>query len=160
MANEVRGKPKNKGGRPKKYDPSKNELVYKFCLLGATDAQIADMLGVDEATVNRWKVSEPEFCKSLKRGKEEADATVAQSLYQRAKGYVAPDIITATHQGQITDIKEVEKHYPPDTTAAIFWLKNRQPKQWRDKQELDISGALDINKKTTLIDRYLSDDET
>ena len=138
-------KQKHAGGRPSKYDPTKNDLVYKFCLLGATDEQIADMLNVDVRTVNNWKESEPEFFQSLKRGKEEADATIAQSLYHRAKGYIAPDIITATSNGLITDIKEVEKHYPPDTTAAIFWLKNRQPKKWRDKTETDHNIAAKIN---------------
>ena len=131
-------------GRPTKYKQEYNEQAYKLCLLGATDADMADFFEVDECTINRWKQSEEEFCKSLKRGKAEADYKVAQSLYHRAKGYVAPDIITASHGGMITDVKQVEKHYPPDTTAAIFWLKNRQPKQWRDKQETEISGGLNI----------------
>ena len=129
-------------GRPTKYKKEYNEQVYKLCLLGATDKQLADFFNVDESTINRWKESEPEFCESLKSGKEEADATIAQSLYNRAKGYVAPDIITATFNGQITDIQKVEKHYPPDTTAAIFWLKNRQPRQWRDKQDIEHSGEV------------------
>lgn len=152
---KVKSVEKNKGGRPTKYDPSKNDTVYRFCLLGATDVQIADMLGVDEATVNRWKISEPEFCKSLKKGKDEADATVAQSLFKRANGYIAPDIITAQKDGFITDIQQVEKHHPPDTTAAIFWLKNRQPKQWRDKQEIGLSGEVTVNNQQELYDKYL-----
>ena len=138
---------KDKGGRPSKYNPAMNEKVYKLCLLGATDNQIADFFDVDQSTINRWKKTEPEFCKSLKKGKQEADSKIAESLYHRAKGYVAPETITATFQGQITDTLEVKKHYPPDTVAAIFWLKNRQPQQWRDKQEVDTNTNMNITIK-------------
>ena len=145
-------------GRPKLYKPSMNDQVYKLCLLGATDKDIADFFEVDERTINNWKISEPEFFQSLKRGKQEAEAVIAQSLFHRAKGYVAPDIITAQKDGFITDIQEVEKHYPPDTTAAIFWLKNRQPKYWRDKQEIEHSGEMTVNNKQELYEKYLKEE--
>lgn len=127
-------------GRPSKYKPEYAEQAYKLCLLGAKDKEIADFFGVDEATINRWKDRYPEFCESLKAGKEDADAKVAQSLYHRAIGYEHPEIITATFKGKITDTMEVVKHYPPDPTAAIFWLKNRQSAKWRDRQEIEHSG--------------------
>ena len=130
--------------RPSKYKKEYNEQAFKLCLLGATDKELANFFEVDEATINRWKEQYPEFCKSLKAGKDEADSVIAQKLYHRAKGYECPDIITATHQGMITDIKQVVKHYPPDTTAAIFWLKNRQPSKWRDKQEVQHSGNVGV----------------
>lgn len=126
-------------GRPTLFKNEYIEQAYKLCLLGATDKDMADFLGVCEATINNWKINEPLFLESIKRGKEMADAEIAQKLYHRAKGYECPDIITASNQGIITDIKQVTKHYPPDTTAAIFWLKNRQPAKWRDKQDMDIS---------------------
>lgn len=132
------------GGRPSKYKAEYAEQAYKLCLLGATDKDMADFFEVDEATINRWKESHTEFCESLKKGKMMADATVAQKLYHRAIGYEHPEIITASHQGQITDTMEVTKHYAPDPTAAIFWLKNRQPANWRDKQEREITGSLSI----------------
>ena len=133
--------------RPSKYKEEYNEQSYKLCLLGATDKEIADFFEVDEATINRWKESKEGFRESLKRGKQLADANVASKLYHRAIGYEHEEIITASYQGQITDMREVVKHYPPDTTAAIFWLKNRDKKNWRDKQELEHSGeqALSIN---------------
>jgi hypothetical protein len=140
-----------------------NKQVYKLCLLGATDKQIADFFDVDESTITRWKQSEPEFCTSLKAGKEDADATIAQSLFHRAKGYVAPDIITAQKDGIITDIKEVEKHYPPDTTAAIFWLKNRQPKNWRDKQEVEqvnLNYDMSEEEANEILKRYGKDTDS
>ncbi len=128
------------GGRPSKYKAEYVEQAYKLCLLGATDKDMADFFEVDEATINRWKESHKEFCESLKKGKMMADATVASKLFHRAIGYEHPEIITATHQGTITDTLEVTKHYPPDTTAAIFWLKNRQSKEWRDKQQTELTG--------------------
>lgn len=129
-------------GRPSRYKAEYAELAYKFCLLGADDNRLAEMFEVDVSSINRWKVAHETFRESIKRGKAIADATVAQQLYHRATGYSHPEIITATHQGQITDTMEVVKHYAPDPTAAIFWLKNRQPKQWRDKQDIEHSGEV------------------
>jgi len=66
---------------------------------------------------------------------------VVESLYHRATGYSHPDVVVTSYQGDVT-LTEIEKHYPPDATSMIFWLKNRQPKQWRDKQELEHSGEV------------------
>jgi hypothetical protein len=105
------------------------------------------MFGVQESTINNWKKEHPEFMESIKRGKEIADATIAQKLYHRAKGYEHKDTQFATFQGQITDQVEYIKHYPPDTTAAIFWLKNRQSKKWRDRHEItgEDGGPLQVD---------------
>jgi hypothetical protein len=140
------------GGRPSKYKPEYAEQAYKLCLLGATDKDMADFFDTTEQTINAWKNSQTEFFESLKRGKTLADATVAQKLYHRAIGYEHPEIITATHQGQITDTMEVTKHYAPDPTAAIFWLKNRKPKEWRDKQDIEHSGSISIEKMLEAIE--------
>ena len=103
-------------------------------MLGATDKQIADFFEVDERTINRWKHDFPDFCQSLKAGKLIADATVASSLYHRANGYSHPETQFFQHKGTII-AQDTIKHYPPDTTAGIFWLKNRQRALWRDKPE-------------------------
>jgi hypothetical protein len=131
-------------GRPSSYKDEYVDQAYKLCLLGATDKEMADFFEVAEATLNNWKIEHPEFLESLKRGKQVADATVASKLFHRATGYNHIETITASHQGHITDSMDVIKHYPPDTTAAIFWLKNRQPKQWRDKQEIEHSGETGV----------------
>lgn len=133
-------------GRPSDYKKEHNELVYKLCLLGATDKQMADIIGISEETFNQWKKKYKEFSESLARGKDIADAEIAKSLYHRAKGYEHKETITATFQGKITDKMDVIKHYPPDTPAATLWLKNRQPDKWRDKVEMDqnITGGLTI----------------
>ena len=67
---------------------------------------------------------------------------VASRLYNRAIGYSCKATKFATSDGRITDQKEYIEHYPPDTTAAIFWLKNRQPEKWRDRKEVDTNVNL------------------
>jgi transposase-like protein len=129
-------------GRPSKYDEKYCEQAYKLCLLGATDAELADFFNVNEDTINVWKKTYKEFSESLKRGKAEADATVAEKLYKRATGYSCKATKFATYEGEITDREEYIEHYPPDTTAAIFWLKNRQKDKWRDKQDVEHSGEI------------------
>ncbi len=124
-------------GRPSKFKPEFCEQAEKLCKLGATDVQLADFFGVDERTINRWKQEHDEFCQSLKAGKEIADAMVAESLYHRAVGYTHPEEKSFCSNGEVIT-HETLKHYPPDATSAIFWLKNRRPDVWRDKRELGL----------------------
>lgn len=133
-----------KMGRPSAYKEEYAELAYNYCLLGATDDDLAKFFGVSEVTINAWKKDQPDFLKSLKEGKSEADANVAQSLYRKAIGYSHKDTKFATFEGKITDAKEYIKHYAPDTVACIFWLKNRQPDLWRDKQELETTNTAEL----------------
>lgn len=132
----------NTGGRPTSFKAEYVELAYKFCLLGATDEQLADFFNVAKSTINLWKQKQPKFLDALKRGKVVADANVASSLYRRGIGYSCSETKVALHEGKFLTV-EVEKHYPPDTTACIFWLKNRQPDKWRDKIEVNASVKLD-----------------
>jgi len=121
-------------GRPTDYKKEYCEQAEKLCKLGATDAEVAEFFGVTETTINNWKKSHPEFFESLKKGKILADANVAERLYSRAMGYSHDAEKIFNSDGIIIRAEYIE-HYPPDTTAAIFWLKNRQPKKWRDKIE-------------------------
>jgi hypothetical protein len=122
--------------RPTKYKQEYNEQAFKLCLLGATDKSLADFFGVEEKTVNNWKEEHPEFLQSLKAGKEEADAKVAQKLYHRALGYSHPEDKFFIHEGKSV-IVPFTKYYPPDATSAIFWLKNRKSEVWKDRREVD-----------------------
>lgn len=125
-------------GRPTLYRDFYPEQARKLCLLGATDVELAGFFDVDEATVHRWKLEYPQFCESIKEGKEIADATVASKLYHRATGYSHTSVkIFANPNTGVEQIVPYEEHYPPETTACIFWLKNRQKEKWRDKQEID-----------------------
>ena len=103
---------------------------------------MADFFGVCEKTLNNWKDKNEQFLQSLKEGKKEADSRVVKSLFQRAVGYSCPDTKFATHEGIITDTKEFIKHYPPETTACIFWLKNRRPDEWKDTKEVETGQTL------------------
>lgn len=132
-------KEKNKGGRPTKYKEEYAEQARKICLLGATDEFLANYFEVSVSTLNKWKIEHPQFSEALKKGKEEADLKVAESLFSRACGYSHEETKLCQHEGAFTDEKKVIKHYAPDPTAAIFWLKNRQKEVWRDKQEHDVN---------------------
>ena len=135
-----------KVGRPTKFDRKMLDQVEKLCMLGATDKELADFFEISEQTLNVWKQEHPEFRESLKRGKAEADANVASRLYQRALGYEHPEVHVSNYQGEVT-LTPLTKHYPPDTAAAIIWLKNRQPAKWRDKVEHDVSGKVEHTHK-------------
>lgn len=132
-------------GRPSKYKPEYAEQGRKLCLLGYTDAELADFFGVNTDTVNEWKVVHPEFSVSLSRGKEIADADISEALYHRAKGYSHKDVDIRVVNGAIVQT-ELVKEYPPDTAAASLWLRNRQGRRWKDKTEVDHSGSLTIDK--------------
>lgn len=134
------------GGRPSLYKEAYAEQAYKLCLLGATDAELANFFETSEQTINSWKKKYPDFLESLKKGKALADAEIASKLFHRAKGYSHPATKILQYEGQPIEVEYTE-HYPPDTTAAIFWLKNRRPDLWRDKQTVEHSGV-DITSVT------------
>ena len=144
--------------RPSSYKPEYAKQGFKLCLLGATDKQLADFFGVAESTINKWKLDFPEFSESLKLGKQEADAQVANSLYQRALGYSHPEekIVTGAHFEDGYARVDTVKQYAPDTTAAIFWLKNRAPEEWRDvKQHEHTVAELSDQERVERISRIL-----
>ena len=129
--------------RPSKYRPEFVTQAEKLCKLGATDLEVADFFGINVATLYRWKGEHDEFCEALKSGKEASDNRVERSLFSRATGYEHDEVDIRVVMNQIVTTP-IRKFYPPDTTAAIFWLKNRKPAEWRDKQELEHSGAVTL----------------
>lgn len=122
--------------RPTKYQEAYAEQARKLCLLGYTDAELANFFEVSEATINNWKLEHPEFLESIKKGKAVADGEVASTLFNRAIGYTAKE---KREEKTADGFKEVdaEKHVPGDVTAMIFWLKNRQKDKWREKQDVN-----------------------
>lgn len=129
------------GGRPTKFKPEYVEQARKLAQLGATDREIAQFFEVAESTLNLWKADHPEFSESLKVGKDVADDRVEQALYRRAIGYECDAVkIQVNAQGEITQVPFVDRH-APDTTAAIFWLKNRRKEHWRDVSRQEQTGA-------------------
>lgn len=127
-----------KTGRPTKFKDEYIEQAAKLCFLGATDVMLADFFHVSEPTLNKWKKDYPDFLKSLKASKAELDSKVEHSLFERAMGYTTKETKVFCNNGQVIT-EEIDKHYAPDPTSMIFWLKNRQPEKWRDKQEIELS---------------------
>lgn len=126
--------------RPTAYKVEYCKIARMMCELGAIDRDIAEALGVSEQTINAWKLNYPEFLESLKLGKDSVDDRVKQSLVHRALGYSHPEDDIRAVNGEII-ITPTIKHYPPDTTACIFWLKNRCKDEFRQNPEE--GGAVD-----------------
>ena len=125
-------------------------LLEGWARNGLTEEQIAKNIGVSRQTLWSWKEKEVDILNALKKGKEVVDIEVENALLKRALGYT----ITIKEQkidkdGCVHDL-EKDVHIPGDTTAQIFWLKNRRKQQWRDKVEVETNGE-EINKVKELL---------
>lgn len=104
---------------------------------GLTDAQIAENIGINRATLYEWKNKYSSIADVLKENKEIVDRIVENALYRSATGYdYEEDVVTKSGE-----VVKVTKNMPANTTAQIFWLKNRKRQEWRDKIEQEITGA-------------------
>lgn len=117
---------------------------------GLTDKQIAEQkIGVNESTLHRWKKTHPQVMQALKRGKEVVDRQVENALLKNALGFEYEETktyITVNPDGTKSQrVEKTKKIQRPDTTAGIFWLKNRKPGVWRDRQQLEHSGDIGLN---------------
>lgn len=110
-------------------------LIECWARDGLTDEQIAGNMGVSRSTLNSWKDRYPDILDALKKGKEIVDRQVENALLKRALGYEYEEIKEKYEFGELSERTVTKKQVAPDTTAQIFWLKNRKPKDWRDKQE-------------------------
>jgi IS30 family transposase len=129
------------GGRPSKYYSNvepKLLLIEAWARDGLTIEDIANNLGVAAGTMYEYQKQYPELYEALKRNRESADIIVENALYKRALGYQYEEV---TYENGM-ETKRVVKEVQPDTTAQIFWLKNRKPKEWRDKQDIEHSGGV------------------
>ncbi len=143
-------------GRKTQYRKVLDDVVFKLCLLKAIDSEIAEVLCITESTFNLWKEKHATFSESIKKGKAEADANVAERLYERAMGYSHPEdkifcnqvatrvekgigedrVVTTSMKQVITRVPTI-KHYPPDFSSMCFWLKNRAG--WKDIQDYSLN---------------------
>ena len=159
-------------GRPSKFKDEYCQQAYKLSLLGATDKQISDFFEVNEDTIHEWKKTHLEFSESVRRGKMNADANVAEGLYRRAIGFEYDEVtfekidsklaleLTSTADiktNQAYKKKVVTKVIVPDPGAAMNWLTNRQKELWRNKQsvELDFERLTD-EQLDEIINRLLN----
>lgn len=113
---------------------------------GLTEEQIAANMGISRSTLSEWKKKHSDISDTLKRGKEVVDRQVENALLKRALGYrykeTTKELVTDKDTGysELVITKVVEKEVIPDTTAQIFWLKNRKPSMWRDRAQMDIDA--------------------
>lgn len=103
---------------------------------GLTDEQLAQKIGINPATLYDWKNKFNKISETLKKGKEIVDIQVENALLKRALGYDYQEQRIEKSEKDGTKIIQTLKHVPADTTAQIFWLKNRRPDRWRDKPEV------------------------
>ena len=147
--------------RPTEYIQDLHDAwAWTLAMDGLTDKEIAERMNISKATLNNWKKANPTFLDSLKAGKEPVDSKVQRSLYQRAIGYSFKEKkvvveLDANGNQKPARIETTEKVIPPDTTAQIFWLKNRKSKDWRDKQEHDVT----VNPFLELMQAATAEDE-
>jgi hypothetical protein len=120
------GKPSKSRGRPSKFTPAMERQAKLLCELGATDQNLAEFFEVNVDSIYEWKKKYPEFSDAIKQGKDIHDDQIEESMAKAAKGHEGPD----------------GKYYPPNPALAIFWMKNRRPEKWRDKQEIEHSGEV------------------
>ncbi len=108
---------------------------------GLTEKQIAKNMGIGYSTLQAWKVQYQEIVDTLKRGKEVVDREVENALFKNAIGYETKEVIRerSPENGQMVVVKEIIRQVPPNTTAQIFWLKNRKRGEWSDRQSVEIT---------------------
>ena len=126
-------------------EPEGLTLLEGWARDGLTDEQIAGNIGINTSTLYDWKNKFPKISEALKKGKEVVDIQVENALLKRALGYEFQETRVEKSDKDGTKIIQTLKHIPADTTAQIFWLKNRRPDKWRDKPE--IPGDSDMLKK-------------
>lgn len=110
---------------------------------GLTDEQIAKNIGISRSTLNVWKDRYSDISDALKKGKDIIDRQVENALLKRALGYEYEEVKEKFEDGVITERTVTKKEVAPDTTAQIFWLKNRKPDKWRDKPGYEDTTELD-----------------
>lgn len=132
-----------KRGPASGFKPENCKLARKFCILGATNEQLAEFFEVSVSTIGAWLVQFPDFKQAVHQGRAVADADVAESLYSRATGYdLKVEKIVATPDGP--DVMSYTRHYEADTAACMFWLRNRRRDLWRERIEHEHRASPDM----------------
>lgn len=132
-------------------EPDGLTLLEGWARDGLTDEQIASNMGINVATLYRWKKKECKICEALKKGKEVVDIQVENALLKRALGYDYQEQKVEVSEKDGRKVIQTMKHVPPDTTAQIFWLKNRRPEKWRDKPIVD--NQADLERENNLLEQ-------
>lgn len=124
------------------------DWAWSLALKGATDEEIAEAFHISVRTLHRWKKTHPELLTALEEGKDVSDAKVKRSLYQRAVGYEAKEVMQIIEQDPATGTQRVSKtqvttkHIVPDTMACMYWLNNRSKGEFSQRQEVTLGGSV------------------
>lgn len=141
--------------RPSKYETHvapRLEEIKDWCRNGATDEEIAKRLGISRDSFYQYKKEFSDFSDTLKETKEIVDAQVENALLKRALGYEYKEVTKKVVDGELKVTKVITKQVVPDTTAQIFWLKNRRPDKWRDKPAEDKEEQESVSVNITIED--------
>jgi len=128
-----------------KYREEYIKLVRWMARAGLTDKEIAEEIGIQRSTLNNWKKRYPEFAEALKQGKDVIDDMVEDALLKRALGYEYEETKIIAEDKKVKQVVKTKKSFIPDTTAQIFWLKNRRPDKWRDRRDIEHAGNINHN---------------
>jgi hypothetical protein len=133
------------GGRPSVYTTEYAEIAGNCCAAGATNETLAERFAVSRRTIDRWIEGIPEFRDAVLDGRAIADGRVVSALFERATGMKQKLVKVFWHAGQpITVDYTVEAL--PDVRACMFWLRNRQPEQWRENRRAPDDDTLDFQE--------------
>ena len=133
-----------KRGPVSSYKPEHCAHARKLCSGGAINRELAEFFAVSQRTIGNWLARYPEFKEAVRHGRMAADAVIAESLYEKAKGYERPVVKIVEINGEPKEIRYIE-HMPPDARACTFWLRNRRPQNWSENNEasrVDIEARL------------------
>ena len=147
-----------------KWHPDFPLRAQDYARQGMIDKEIAAKLGISEDTLYTYLKKYPEFSEALKEGKAPVDVEVENALLKRARGYEYEEVTVEYapakpgEKAQPTKVKKVTKQVIPDTKAHVFWLKNRRPDIWRDRQDIELPGITDPESNRLLIEVVHSND--
>ena len=128
------------------------EQIESWAAEGLINSEIANKMKIHPSTFYDYKNKYPEISESLKKGKKIIDCKVEQKLFNKCMGTKTTKVIKELNKdtGELIVVKEITEEVAPDTTAIIYWLKNREPERWKDKQTLEHTGSIKVNPYSEL----------
>jgi hypothetical protein len=130
---------------PTKYHSFVIQACEYMARCGLTDDQMSEQLNIARDTLVQWRKKYPELDEATRRGKDEVDSQIEEALRQRALGYMADEYSQELDsEGNVVRSFRSKKHVPSNPACTIFWLKNRRPRRWRERQEIDMQGRVEF----------------
>lgn len=119
------------------------KAIVSWAEKGLSVSQIAANMGIARSTLCAWVNAYPDISDAIKKARRKPDEAVENALYRRACGYEAVDEVYAPNErGKLVLTRRTIRHVPSDPASMFFWLKNRMPDKWREKQEVHTEGAI------------------